>query len=782
MIPHHQGQAPEIGVALDFADTPRLQSIESLRHTLEAVPSGMIITNSGGEIVLVNGQIESLFGYPRAELLGQRIESLVPQPPSKGLELCGVRKDGSEVAVEIGLTALQTDEGDFVLSSIVDITERKRAEERGQQQFKMLADLIPQLVWMAEPDGDILWYNQPWYDYTGTTFGQMQGRGWESVHDPRELPRVLERWQRCIVRGEPFEMVSQLKGKDGVFRPFLTRVTPIKNPEGNAERWFGTNTDVTELNRAAHAEQFMISVVQSAEHVILTKSLDGIVRSWNPAAELMLGYRADEIIGESVTRLIPDDLRDQEAMILGRIARGERIAHLETVRRRKDGSLVEVSLTVSPIRDHQGNVVGASKIMRDITERNRADAELKRSHERFAIAAQAAGQGFWDYDLDAKKLQWDPQMFNLYGRSVLDGEQPYALWADSVHPEDRERSERELADAIAGVRPFDTDFRIIQPSGAIRHIKSLARVKRNAEGRAVQMFGLNYDITERKHDTEQLRALNTELEQRVVERTAALAAANDILEQKNEEVEAFVYIVSHDLRAPLANLQGFSSELARSCAGLEETLRQADLKPDIESTVLSIVQEDITGALRYISASTMKFQRLIDTLLLLSRTGKQELRLEPADVRAIVDTTVLSLAQAIQSSGAEVMVEAVPDVTGDITAIGQVFSNLISNALKYLQPGRPGLILVGGHIRDGLAHYWVRDNGAGIPASAQRRLFQVFQRFHPDLASGDGMGLAIVKRIVERHGGRVWAESEEGVGTTFHIELPRAVDTRRGST
>jgi PAS domain S-box-containing protein len=649
---------------------------------------------------------------------------------------------------------------------------------RGQQQFEMLADSIPQLVWMADPDGDIFWYNRQWYDYTGTTFEQMQASGWQSIHDSGELPKVLKQWQAGIATGAPFEMLFPLKGQDGVFHPFVTRVTPIRNCKGDVERWFGTSTDSTEIKRAAELQQLMIAVVQSAEDVILTKGLDGIVRSWNPAAELMLGYRAAEIIGTNVTRLIPDDRQHEEAMILDRMARGERVAHLETVRRRKNGSLVDVSLTVSPILDEKGNVVGASKIMRDITERKRAEAELKISHERIAIAAQAAHQGFWDFDIAANTLRWDDQMFQLYGRSILDGEQPYALWVDSLHPEDRVRAERELAAAISGLRPFDTDFRIIQPNGAIRHIKTLARVTRNPEGGAVQMYGLNYDITERMHDTEQLRALNAQLEQRVVERTTALAEANVILAQKNEEVEAFVYIVSHDLRAPLVNIQGFASEIARSCDSLEECLRSATLPPDIEATALTIVRDDIAGALRYISASTTKFQRLIDTLLVLSRTGRQDLLVEEADVGTIVESTMLSLRQMIQGSGAEVVVDALPCIRGDVTAIGQVFSNLISNALKYLEPGRPGRIVVGGEVLNGMAHYWVRDNGAGIAASAQQRLFQVFQRFHPNLASGDGMGLAIVKRIVERHDGRVWAESEEGVGTTIYVDLPKAGDAR----
>jgi signal transduction histidine kinase len=140
---------------------------------------------------------------------------------------------------------------------------------------------------------------------------------------------------------------------------------------------------------------------------------------------------------------------------------------------------------------------------------------------------------------------------------------------------------------------------------------------------------------------------------------------------------------------------------------------------------------------------------------------------------------VLSLRRSIESSGAEVIIESLPTVRGDVTAIGQVFSNLISNALKYLQPGRPGRIAIGGESTDDVAHYWIRDNGAGIAASSQPRLFQVFQRFHPHLASGEGMGLAIVKRIIERHGGKMWAESEEGVGTTFHMNLPTSTSMRQ---
>jgi signal transduction histidine kinase len=299
---------------------------------------------------------------------------------------------------------------------------------------------------------------------------------------------------------------------------------------------------------------------------------------------------------------------------------------------------------------------------------------------------------------------------------------------------------------------------------------------------------LGAETAERRVAEASLQSAHRELEGRVAERTAELAAANhqliaanEALSQrtaqlasKNEEVEAFVYIVSHDLRAPLVNLQGFAKELELGCGELEQLLAGAELNPSVAASIRQVLDDSIHGSLRYIGASADKFERLIGALLMLSRTGQQSYRMEPVNVRAVVETTLDSLQQSVETAAAVVEVGPLPRATGDITAIGQIFSNLLGNALKYLQPGRAGHIEVGGDRLDGMVQYWVRDNGAGIPQSAQRRLFQVFQRFHPELAAGEGIGLAAVKRIVERHGGRIRAESEPGVGTTFYFTLPAA--------
>ena len=286
------------------------------------------------------------------------------------------------------------------------------------------------------------------------------------------------------------------------------------------------------------------------------------------------------------------------------------------------------------------------------------------------------------------------------------------------------------------------------------------RVQERTRELAETNVALQGEVAERKKKEEDLHLANETLSQRTED-----------LAKKNEEVEAFVYIVSHDLRAPLVNIQGFASQLDTSCRALMECLREATVSPKTQTSVQTIIDEDILVSLRFIRASTDKFQRLIEALLTLSRTGRQDYKSEGIDVALLVRATLDSLQQSIEKSGTQVKLGQLPRAVGDLTAIGQVFGNLITNALNYLQPGRPGVIEIGGEIKDGMNHYWVGDNGVGIPETAQRRLFQVFQRFHPKLAQGEGMGLAITKRIVERHGGKIWVESQENIGTTFYFSL-----------
>lgn len=251
--------------------------------------------------------------------------------------------------------------------------------------------------------------------------------------------------------------------------------------------------------------------------------------------------------------------------------------------------------------------------------------------------------------------------------------------------------------------------------------------------------------------------------------TARLQSTLDELRRKNTEVEAFVYIVSHDLRAPLVNLQGFVRELDGSCSRLKALAASDEMR---NKEIAEVLDGEIAGALRFISASSTKFDRLIKALLNLSRQGRQTYKWTLVDVQELVAGTVASLQQLLDESGASLRVGSLPPAFADENSLSQIFSNLISNAVKYREPERPLEIEVGGEMECEFVRYWVRDNGLGLPDASKDRIFQAFQRFHPQRAEGDGMGLALVHRIAERHGGKVWVESQEGVGSAFYFSVP----------
>ncbi len=240
----------------------------------------------------------------------------------------------------------------------------------------------------------------------------------------------------------------------------------------------------------------------------------------------------------------------------------------------------------------------------------------------------------------------------------------------------------------------------------------------------------------------------------------------------------FIYSVSHDLRSPLVNLQGFSKELIHACDDLREAVRASSLDAVQRERIERLIDDDISEALRYLQTAVLRASHIIDALLRLSRVGRVEYRQQQVDVADIVQRVVDAMQVSIRARHAQVIVRELPAVWGDPTALEQVFANLIGNAVNYLSPVRERRVEVGTTPAPPGVHslriFYVKDNGLGIPEVALPRLFSAFQRLHGNVAPGEGIGLALVRRVVERHGGRVWAESKEGVGTTFYLSLPQA--------
>ncbi|WP_233881758.1 sensor histidine kinase [Paraburkholderia flagellata] len=262
-------------------------------------------------------------------------------------------------------------------------------------------------------------------------------------------------------------------------------------------------------------------------------------------------------------------------------------------------------------------------------------------------------------------------------------------------------------------------------------------------------------------------------------RADQLARINENLRQQTQENEMFIHGVSHDLRAPLVNLQGFSRELTHACDDLRERIAKSSLAPAARARIERTIDEDIGEALRYLQTAVLRASHIIDALLRLARVGRVEYRRQRVSVQELVQRVVDAMHASIRARGAQVSVQTLPDVWGDPTALEQVFANLIGNALNYLDPARDGRVEIGtAHAPPGvesLQIFYVRDNGLGIPEVGLPRLFQAFQRMHGNVAPGEGIGLALVRRVVERHGGRVWVESMEGEGTTFYLTLPDAL-------
>ncbi|WP_027212265.1 sensor histidine kinase [Burkholderia sp. WSM2232] len=261
-------------------------------------------------------------------------------------------------------------------------------------------------------------------------------------------------------------------------------------------------------------------------------------------------------------------------------------------------------------------------------------------------------------------------------------------------------------------------------------------------------------------------------------RADELSRINETLRQQTQENEMFIYSVSHDLRVPLVNLQGFSKELIRACDELRAVVGSSSIDEQTRQRIARVVDEDIGEALHYLQTAVLRASHIIDALLRLSRIGRVEYRHQKVEVRDIVPRVVDAMQGSIRARRAQVQVGDLPAVWGDPTALEQVFANLIGNAVNYLDPTREGRIEIGTTPAppgvQSLRIFYVRDNGLGIPSIALPRLFNAFQRLHGTAAAGEGIGLALVRRVVERHGGRVWAESVEGTGTTFYLSLPEA--------
>ena len=680
------------------------QSEEKLRASFNQAAVGMAIAALDGRFEEVNQRFAEILGYTQQELCALTFRDLtfsddMPQTEAQLAKLTAGEikeysvekryrhKEGRLVWSLTSVTILRDAQGQphRFIGVIEDITARKHAEEglrRSEEELRALANSIAQLAWMAEPNGDIFWYNQRWYEYTGTTLNEMRGWGWEKIHDPDHLSRVTLVWKAALTSGQPWEDTFPLRGANGVYRWFLSRAYPIRDADGKITRWFGTNTDVDEVKTAQDMlkdESRMLELLNKTGTAIASElDLERLVQTVTDAATELSGAKFGAFFYTTM-----DD--KGESMVLYTLSGAPRAAF-------ESFGLPRNTPIFSPTFKGEG-VVRSNDILQD---------------PRYGTMAPHHGM----------------PAGHLPVRSYL---------AVSV----TSRSGETLGGLFFG-HPEPNVF--------------TARIERLIVGVAAQAaIGIdNAHLYEARRKAQQaLSQAHEQLELRVAERTARLSDAV-------EQMEEFSYTVSHDLRAPLRGMQAYSKALLEDCGDLLSTKPHA-----IEH-------------LQRIADNATRLDKMALDVLTFSRVARGQLQMGRVNLDKLVRDLVGHYA-TMQTPAAQIQIDTLLDVTGHEPSLAQIMSNLLSNAIKFIPAGEIPKVHVWTEKREQEVRIWVEDSGVGIDPKYQHRLFQMFERIHPDSNyHGTGVGLAVVRKAAERMHGTVGVESDGKTGSRFWVQVPGA--------
>ncbi len=639
----------------------------------------------------------------------------------------------------------------FTCALIIVFGEAARLAEarahRGREVFRVTLRSIGDAVITTDIEGRITYVNEVAESITGWShndaLGQPLDRVFHIVNETTRQP-VENPATRALRQGVVVGLANHtvLIKKDGQECPIDDSAAPIRNEQGYVSGCVLIFRDVTAQRLAERDKanqlltaQLLASIVESSNDAIIGKSLEGVIQSWNAGAERLFGFSAEQAVGRHISLVIPPERISEEDQILASLRAGQRIEHFETERRRSDGQLISVSLTISPIKDDTGNVIGASKIVRDITNRKRIETE----RQKFVTLVENSTDFIGMCDLQGIPFFINHAGLEMVGLDNIEQARSTPM-TDFFFPEDQGKIMNEFFPEVRknGHGEIQIRFRHFK-TGAARWMAFKVLTLTDTANQPIGFATVSQDVTERKRLEDDLRRLAADL--------------SETDRRKNE----FLATLAHELRNPLAPMSNML-EVVKRAAG--------------DGQILTRAHETIERQLG-------QMVRLVDDLLDLNRITHDRLVLRRSEVElsSVIEQAVEVSRPLIDAAGHHLIVD-LPDepiyLNADGARLSQVFGNLLNNSCKYTTP--EGIISLSAERVDGEVVVTVKDNGAGIPPHKLDRIFDMFMQVDGDserAQGGLGIGLTLVKRFTQMHGGSISARSDgEGLGSEFVVRLP----------
>lgn len=714
------------------------------RSLFEAAPDPLVAISPSGKITAVNAAAELLTGVARRDLIGTDFASYFTDPgrARDGFEevlakgsvrdhALALRHTSGKITEVLYSASVYKDPWGSVLGVVAatrDITELGLSLLHARRLIE--ASLDPLVT--ISPKGKVTDVNRATELATGISREQLIGTDFADIFTDPEMARAG--YTQAFAKGSVRDYPLTIRRKSGLVMNVLYNASVYKDDKGVVLGVFAAVRDVTERKKLEEEQFQLASIVQSSVDAIIGTSPSGTIMSWNPSAEALFEYSAAEIIGKPITRLIPIERLVEEQYIMERAGRNERVAPYETERIRKDGTRVAVSLTVSPVKDLSGKIVGVSKIARDITDRKTAEERQRIASAYARSLIEASLDPLVTISPDGKTTD-----VNRATELVTGVPRDQLLGMDFAdHFTEPVKARAWYTEALAKGAIIDYPLSIRHASGRVTEVLYNAAVYRDLAGNVQGVLATARDVTKLKEA------------ERVVGQRA------DELARSNQELETFSYSISHDLRAPLRALEGLSRALLADYAGA------------LDDTGRDYLQRLVTGAQR--------MDQLIQDILDYSRLGQRRLEIAPIDLKSVMTDVQSNLEAVLIERGAGLIVAPdLPSVNSDRVLITRIITNFVANGTKFVAPGVKPVVRVYAEPKQGAVRIWVADNGIGIAPEHQGKIWGVFERLHgTETYPGTGIGLAIVRRAAGQLGGSVGVESAAGQGSRFWLELPTA--------